>query len=1029
MHRKPRRLLTKLALLFAALVAIPLTVNGIFLSVMGRNNLLSSGAELRGIAEKTLRDSHERLIHSATENAEQSSRELIRISREQLGALGEQQSRLSQDALKQSNERLIQAGSDALRKAMNRSVKASHDAIDKSHAQLRTLHQEAILHVSEQMVTDARAAFERLEGELTQSNRKALLQFVAELNQQRARAAAEKASKFLETTTTTLNDAINLLPLNTTDAYKVNRALAFLREQQRLILYAAVMSPEGRVIARQPDGALPFPIPRVQKTVFSGDAPPPVGRMETEWLLHNPAVSESLQTGQVRYSPVTLMKGRAPRMTVAVPMFKGSIELSGVLAVELSLEPLTQLGCNSFVGQSGAPLFVVAGDGTIVVPSDPSTDKLFVGVTPSQKKEFALPMTSLKNEAGTWTSDDTEAVPILGAYAKVKGTDWMAVSLVPTKEAMALADQMRQTVRRAADDASSAMETKVRSNAEAAVNAAMPQHQLVMADATRTIRGESETLLSSAIKRARKNQKDVTDDAARRIQDGSQQAAQDAAAAMTHHADAAAAEATLKMQRQTQGIAAASLGAMKSAAVTTANRSGQNMMIHSGLLIAVFLVLALVLAMMTAHSIVRPLTQLAAGTEALARGDFSQRVPVQSQDEVGQLAHAFNQMASALEQSRERERAVNAVLSQQNSRLHAIVESTPDGLIMLDNDDRIAFLNSTAQRLLGVNDVSALPCASEDLPPKAAERFAAALAAANNNEPSDIVLNEESKRVLQIRSVPIMDETGVSHGRLIHLHDVTREREIDEMKTNFVSLVSHELRTPLTSILAFSSYILTGKWGDLTPRQRTGLESMHRQAKRLHAIISDFLDVSRIESGRIEMQREPVAVADIAANVIEELRPQAAEKRLSVRLHIAEGGSGASAPRDDAVGTPLNLNAPILALADEERIAQVMTNLIGNSIKFTDSGGRIDVIVSRANGVVQVDVRDTGCGIPSDELPKVFDRFYQVERVVTRKTGGTGLGLAIVKNIVEAHGGDIRGDSRVGEGTTFSFTLPAMDEG
>lgn len=1015
MHRKPRRLLTKLALLFTALVAIPLMVNGIVLSVMGRNNLLASGAELRGIAEKTLRDSHERLIRSATENAEQSSRELIRISREQLGALGQQQSRLSQDALKQSNERLIQAGSDALRKAMNRAVQASHDAIDKSHAQLRALHQDAIMRVSEQMVADARAAFERLEEELTHSHRKALLQFVAELNQQRARAAAEKADRFLENTTTTLNDAINTLPLNTTDASKVSRALALLREQQRLILYAAVVSPEGRVIARQPDGALPFPIPRVQKTVFSGEAPPPVGRMETEWLLRNPAVAESLQTGQVRYAPVTLTKGRAPRLTVAVPMFKGSLELSGVLAVELSLEPLRQLGCNSFVGQSDAPLFVVANDGTIIVPPDDGESANQRTSEPAnQRRRFVVPslrLDALRGEAGTWTSDDTEAVPLLGAYARVKGTDWMAVSLVPTKEAMALADQMRQTVRRAADDASSAMETKVRANAEAAVHAAMPQHQLVTADATRAIRGESETLLAAAIERARKNQKKVTEAAVRRIQDGSQQAAQDAAKAMTLHADAAAAEARLKMQRQTQGIAAASLGAMKSAAAATANRSGQNMMIHSGWLIAVFLVLALALAVMTAHSIVRPLTQLAAGTEALARGDFSQRVPVQSQDEVGQLAHAFNQMAAALEQSRERERAVNAVLSQQNSRLHAIIESTPDGLIMLDNDDRIAFLNSTAQRLLGVDDVSALPCAAEDLPPKAAERFAAASAAANHNEPSDIVLNEESKRVLQIRSVPVVDETGVSHGRLLHLHDVTREREIDEMKTNFVSLVSHELRTPLTSILAFSSYILTGKWGDLTPRQRTGLESMHRQAKRLHAIISDFLDVSRIESGRIEMQREPVAVADIAANVIEELRPQAAEKRLSVTLKTE----------------PPRASEPILALADEERIAQVMTNLIGNAIKFTDSGGRIDVTISHPNGVVKVDVRDTGCGIPPDELPKVFDRFYQVERVVTRKTGGTGLGLAIVKNIVEAHGGDISVDSQVGEGTTFSFTLPAMD--
>ncbi|MCS6861536.1 MAG: HAMP domain-containing protein, partial [Abditibacteriales bacterium] len=635
MHRGRRRLVTKLAWLFAALVAIPLTVNGIVLSVMGRNNLLSSGAELRGIAEKTLRDSHERLIRSATAHAEQSSRELIRISREQLRALGEQQSRLSQEALQQANERLIRAGSDALRKAMHRAVQASHEAIDNSHAQLRALHQEAIMRISEQMVADACAAFARLEGELTQSHRKALLQFIADLNQQRARDAAEKASRFLETTTTALNEAINTLPLNSMDAPRVNRALAWLREQQRLILYAAVVSPEGRMIARQPDGALPFPIPRVQRTVFSDEVPPPVGRWETEWLLRNPAVSASLRTGQIKYAPVTLVQGRAPRLTVAVPMFKGSLVLSGVLVVELSLEPLMQLGGNAFAGQSEAPLFVVAGDGTVVVPPDPSTDRLLVSLVPPAKKGFPLPRGSLKNEVGTWTLEEAETEPILGAYAKVKGTDWLAVSLVPTREAMSLADQMRQTARRAADAAANAMEIKVRDNAEAAVHAAMPQHQLVTADAARAIRGESEMLLALAIQRARQDQQDITEDAARRIQHGSQQAAQDATAAMMRHADAAAAEATQKMQRQTQGIAQASLGAMKSAAAATANRAGQDMMIHSGWLIAVFLVLALALAVMTAHSIVRPLMQLAAGTEALARGDFSQRVPVQSQDEVG----------------------------------------------------------------------------------------------------------------------------------------------------------------------------------------------------------------------------------------------------------------------------------------------------------------------------------------------------------------------------------------------------------
>jgi signal transduction histidine kinase len=229
------------------------------------------------------------------------------------------------------------------------------------------------------------------------------------------------------------------------------------------------------------------------------------------------------------------------------------------------------------------------------------------------------------------------------------------------------------------------------------------------------------------------------------------------------------------------------------------------------------------------------------------------------------------------------------------------------------------------------------------------------------------------------------------------------------MKSDFISLVSHELRTPLTSILGFSSYMLTGRLGVVADTQKTALESIHRQAKRLSAIISDFLDVSRIESGKIEMKKEPVQIKSIASRVVEDLRPQASEKQIAVNARVEEG------------------SLPLVALGDEQRIAQVFTNLVGNALKFTEPQGAIDVSLARKNGEVVCQVRDTGCGIPPDELDRVFDRFYQVEKVVTRKSGGTGLGLAIVKNIIEAHGGRIWIESRLGEGTQVSFTLPGSE--
>ena len=296
------------------------------------------------------------------------------------------------------------------------------------------------------------------------------------------------------------------------------------------------------------------------------------------------------------------------------------------------------------------------------------------------------------------------------------------------------------------------------------------------------------------------------------------------------------------------------------------------------------------------------------------------------------------------------------------------------------------------------------------LPPDAASRLQDCLEHGQAGEGvQEYEFGEPDRRGLQLRDVKLRSQSGRSYGRLLHLHDITRERVIDEMKSDFISLVSHELRTPLTSILGFSSYILTGRMGAVSDVQKTALESIHRQAKRLSAIISDFLDVSRIESGKIEMKKDVVAVNQVAGRVVEDLRLQWNEKSIQVSTHLNDQGG------------------KLLAMGDEQRIAQVFTNLLGNALKFTDPDGSIDVNLSRQNGDLLCSVKDSGCGIPPDELDRVFDRFYQVEKVVTRKSGGTGLGLAIVKNIVEAHGGRIWIESQIGEGTQVSFTLPSAD--
>ena len=241
--------------------------------------------------------------------------------------------------------------------------------------------------------------------------------------------------------------------------------------------------------------------------------------------------------------------------------------------------------------------------------------------------------------------------------------------------------------------------------------------------------------------------------------------------------------------------------------------------------------------------------------------------------------------------------------------------------------------------------------------------------------------------------------------------DITHEHEVEQMKSEFVSLVSHELRTPLTSIIGFITLILDGKTGEINRKQYESLSRAHRQSERLAALINDLLDISRIEAGRIEMKREQVQIDWVAERRIEELRPQADEKAITLLLNTKP-------------------NLPLL-IADTDRIGQVFINLIGNAIKFTPNGGKVTVRISAYSrngsgpGGFHVEIIDTGPGIPPDEREKIFDKFHQLASTRMHQQGGTGLGLSIASGIVEAHGGKLwvdAGDN--GQGCNFQFFIP-----
>jgi signal transduction histidine kinase/GGDEF domain-containing protein len=232
-------------------------------------------------------------------------------------------------------------------------------------------------------------------------------------------------------------------------------------------------------------------------------------------------------------------------------------------------------------------------------------------------------------------------------------------------------------------------------------------------------------------------------------------------------------------------------------------------------------------------------------------------------------------------------------------------------------------------------------------------------------------------------------------------------RKIDEIKSEFVSVASHELRTPLATIKNAIQLILRGKAGEINETQSNFLSMAEKNINRLTSILNDILDLSRIESGRIEMKSEELDLREVIEFILSSLKPQADAKSIQLTKEIVAGFP--------------------LVYADREKIEQILTNLIGNSVKFTPEGGKISVLAKlfdEARKMVAISVSDSGIGIPGDQLDKVFKKFYQVEGSLHRSSGGTGLGLAITKGLVEAGEGSIWAESEVGKGSTFTFTLP-----
>ena len=493
----------------------------------------------------------------------------------------------------------------------------------------------------------------------------------------------------------------------------------------------------------------------------------------------------------------------------------------------------------------------------------------------------------------------------------------------------------------------------------------------------------------------------------------------------------------------------------------------------------------------------RPIQALAQGAEAIARGDLERRIPVERQDELGELAAAFNSMGESLRVRFEVDRELSSTLSLETVLNllvgHAQRLCGADLAFLAYRDREAPTARVTAHsgakgtsirdwsirpgqghtgRVLATNRSSTEPDPSAREDPDEARVFAeeevralllvpirlqqACVGVLGVGRRRQVAFGKETEETLQ----RLADQAAVGVANALAYREIetlnlsleakvaerTRElseansalnashsklKELDRLKSDFVSNVSHELRTPLTAIRMSVDNLLDGVTGEISLMLQRYLTRVKGNTERLVRLITDLLDLSRIEAGRIELQRTAVSLGDIIQEVVESLRPMAAAKELELAVVPTDG--------------------PLLAFADRDKLQQILINLMGNAVKFTPPGGRVmvtarsldswglgsagsseparppaDPPISPDAGGVEIAIEDTGEGIPPEELGTIFEKFHQVRHNGQAKAQGTGLGLAIAKSLIELHGGRISVESRVGRGSRFVFTLPAV---
>jgi signal transduction histidine kinase len=401
-------------------------------------------------------------------------------------------------------------------------------------------------------------------------------------------------------------------------------------------------------------------------------------------------------------------------------------------------------------------------------------------------------------------------------------------------------------------------------------------------------------------------------------------------------------------------------------------------------------------SLLLTRQVTRPLSETRDAAIRVASGDYAATVPVKSRDELGEVARTFNYMAEEIEH-------YVGEIQEQKSRLEAVLEASPEAVVATDSGERVTMVNPAAARMLGIRASDRGRTLEEIGAPRAVLRCLRE-AAANGVAVREVELGEKAfwaYAAQMDRGQPGVAPNGDA-GIILAVRDITEHRSLEKAKTAFVSDLSHELRTPLTTIQSAVGLLERAR-DRLDPLEHRALELADQELKRITGMVEELMTLAQMDSWKYQLEVGPANMSTVVQTAIESVEAKA--QRFGIKIYFDDTGEHR-------------------CICDVQKLYQVFLNLLDNAIKYSDSGARVDVEIEEDDSTLTVRIRDTGVGIPKEDLNQLFERFYRVDKDRSRATGGSGLGLAISKQIVEMHGGSISVESEVDVGSVFEVSLP-----